>query len=94
VFYDNANVRDLAAERRMQEFAAQTAAPRTFPARSKISTKRSRKSSAGSRAPIRPQLLSGDDKRDGKYHLITVKVKAPANTRVRRAPGISGEVTR
>lgn len=85
--YDNANVRDLAAERRMQEFAAQTGGsaytPRTFQdlddAFAQIS------------ADLAQQYIlsyyPGEDKRDGKYHLIAVRVKGQPAARVRARKG-------
>lgn len=85
--YDNANVRDLAAERRMQEFAAQTGGSAYIPR----SVDELDKAFAQISADLAQQYILSYypdmDKRDGKYHLITVKVKAPANARVRARKG-------
>jgi VWFA-related protein len=85
--YDNANVRDLAAERRMQEFSAQTGGAAYIPksvgelddAFSQIS------------ADLAQQYIlsyyPGPDKRDGRFHVIAVSVKTRPNTRVRARKG-------
>jgi VWFA-related protein len=85
--YDNANVRDLAAERRMEEFAAQTGGavyiPRTVEdldaAFSQIA------------ADLAQQYIlnyyPSEDKRDGRYHSIGVRVKAKTPLRVRARKG-------
>ena len=85
--YDNANVRDLAAERRMQEFAAQTGGSAYIP-RSIDDLDTAFAQISGDLA--QQYILSyypEMDKRDGRYHLITVRVKAPANARVRARKG-------
>jgi Ca-activated chloride channel homolog len=85
--YDNANVRDLAAERRMQEFASQTGGAAYIPksvgdldwAFSQIS------------ADLAQQYVlsyyPAPDKRDGHYHVIAVTVKTQPNARVRTRRG-------
>ena len=85
--YDNANVRDLAAERRMQEFAAQTGGAAYIPKSVDDLDKAFAQISADLAQQYVLSYYPDMDKRDGKYHLITVKVKAPANTRVRARRG-------
>ena len=85
--YDNANVRDLAAERRMQEFAAQTGGAAYIPRTLEDLDKAFAQISADLAHQYVLSYYPEMDKRDGKYHLITVKVKAPANTRVRSRRG-------
>jgi len=85
--YDNANVRDLAAERRMQEFAAQTGGAAYIPRTVEDLDKAFAQISADLAHQYVLSYYPEMDKRDGKYHLITVKVKAPANTRVRARRG-------
>ncbi len=85
--YDNANVRDLAAERRMQEFASQTGGAAYIPksvgdldwAFSQIA------------ADLAQQYIlsyyPAPDKRDGRYHVIAVSVKTSPNAHVRSRKG-------
>ena len=85
--YDNANVRDLAAERRMQEFTSQTGGAAYIPktvgdldwAFSQIA------------ADLAQQYVLSyyptPDKRDGRYHVIAVRVKTPPNLHVRARKG-------
>lgn len=85
--YENANVRALAAERRMQEFTAQTGGAVYIP--------KSADELDGAFAQIAADLAQqyilsyypAQDKRDGKYHLIAVKVKSKPNARVRARKG-------
>lgn len=85
--YENANLRALAAERRMQEFSAQTGGAVYVP--------RSADDLDDAFAQIAADLAQqyilsyypGEDKRDGKYHLIAVKVKTKPNSRVRARKG-------
>lgn len=85
--YDNANVRDLAAERRMHEFAAQTGGAVYMPknvddldiAFSQIA------------ADLAQQYVLSyyppEDKRDGRYHNISIRVKDKSNLRIRARKG-------
>jgi Ca-activated chloride channel family protein len=85
--YENANVRALAAERRMQEFAAQTGGA--------VYTPKSAEDLDDAFAQIAADLAQqyilsyypAPDKRDGKYHLIAVLVKTRPNARVRSRKG-------
>src|SRR5207249_73751 len=85
--YDNANVRDLAAERRMREFASQTGGSAYIPK----SVGELDDAFAQISADLGQQYIlsyyPGPEKRDGKYHLILVNVKAHPNVRVRSRKG-------
>lgn len=85
--YDNANVRDLAAERRMQEFSAQTGGAAYIPK----SVSELDDAFAQISADLAQQYIlsyyPAPDKRDGRYHIITVSVKARPNARVRARKG-------
>ena len=85
--YENANVRALAAERRMEEFASQTGGAAYIP--------RSVEDLDSAFAQIAADLAQqyilsyypAADKRDGHYHVIAVSVKTRLNTRVRARKG-------
>ena len=85
--YENANVRALAAERRMEEFASQTGGAAYIP--------RSAEDLDSAFAQIAADLAQQyilsyyptADKRDGHYHMIAVSVKTRSNTRVRARKG-------
>jgi len=85
--YDNANVRDLAAERRMQEFAAQTGGSAYIPKSVNDLDETFSQISADLAQQYILSYYPAADKRDGKYHLITVRVKTRQNTRVRARKG-------
>lgn len=85
--YDNANVRDLAAERRMQEFAAQTGGSAYIPKSVNDLDNTFAQISADLAQQYILSYYPAADKRDGKYHLITVRVKTRQNTRVRARKG-------
>jgi Ca-activated chloride channel family protein len=85
--YENANLRALAAERRMQEFAAQTGGA--------VYISKSVEDLNNAFAQIAADLAQqyilsyypAADKRDGRYHLIAVRVKTRPNARVRARKG-------
>ena len=85
--YDNANVRDLAAERRMQEFSAQTGGAAYIPK----SVSELDDAFAQISADLAQQYIlsyyPAQDKRDGKYHIIAISVKTRPNARVRARKG-------
>jgi VWFA-related protein len=85
--YDNANVRDLAAERRMQEFSAQTGGAAYIPK----SVSELDDAFAQISADLAQQYIlsyyPAPDKRDGKYHIIAISVKTRPNVRVRARKG-------
>ena len=85
--YDNANVRDLTAERRMQAFATQTGGESYVPR----SVSDLDETFAQIAADLAQQYIlsyyPGPEKRDGKYHQIVVHVKAKQGTRIRARKG-------
>jgi VWFA-related protein len=85
--YDNANVRDLAAERRMQEFSAQTGGAAYIPK----SVSELDNAFAQISADLAQQYIlsyyPSADKRDGRFHIIAVSVKTRPNARVRARKG-------
>ena len=85
--YDNANVRDLAAERRMQAFSAQTGGAAYIPK----SVSELDDAFAQISADLAQQYIlsyyPAQDKRDGKYHIIAISVKTRPNVRVRARKG-------
>ncbi|HYT49646.1 MAG TPA: VWA domain-containing protein [Pyrinomonadaceae bacterium] len=85
--YDNANVRDLAAERRMQEFAAQTGGAAYIPKSVGDLDNAFAQISADLAQQYILSYYPASDKRDGKYHLISVRVKPQPNARVRARKG-------
>lgn len=85
--YDNANVRDLAAERRMQEFAAQTGGAAYIPRTVDDLDNAFAQISADLAQQYILSYYPALDKRDGKYHQISVRVKPQPNARVRARKG-------
>ncbi len=85
--YDNANVRDLTAERRMQEFSAQTGGAAYIPK----SVGELDDAFAQISADLAQQYIlsyyPSADKRDGRFHIIAVSVKTRPNVRVRARKG-------
>ena len=85
--YDNANVRDLTAERRMQAFAEQTGGESYVPK----SVGDLDHTFAQIAADLAQQYIlsyyPGPEKRDGKYHQMVVHVKATQATRIRARKG-------
>lgn len=85
--YESANLRALAAERRMEEFAAQTGGA--------VYISKSVEDLDNAFAQIAADLAQqyilsyypGADKRDGRYHLIAVRVKTRPTARVRARKG-------
>jgi Ca-activated chloride channel family protein len=85
--YENANVRALAAERRMQEFAAQTGGAVYIPKSAEELDDAFAQISADLAQQYILSYYPAQDKRDGKYHLIAVRVKTRPNARVRARKG-------
>ena len=85
--YDNANVRDLTAERRMQAFAAQTGGESYVPRTVRDLDKTFAQISADLAQQYILSYYPAVDKRDGKYHQITVRIKNKDATRVRARKG-------
>ena len=84
---ENANVRALAAERRMQEFAAQTGGAVYVPRSAEDLDDAFAQISADLAQQYILSYYPAQDKRDGKYHLIAVRVKTRPNARVRARKG-------
>ena len=85
--YDNANLRALAAERRMEEFAAQTGGA-VYISKSVADLDNAFAQIAADLA--QQYILSyypAADKRDGRYHLIAVRIKTRPTARVRARKG-------
>jgi Ca-activated chloride channel family protein len=85
--YDNANVRDLAAERRMEQFAAQTGGAVYIP-KTVDDLDDAFAQIAGDLA--QQYVLSyypSQDKRDGRYHQIALRVKTHSDLRIRARKG-------
>lgn len=85
--YENANLRALAAERRMQEFAAQTGGA-VYISKSVADLDNAFAQIAADLA--QQYILSyypAADKRDGRYHLIAVRIKTRPTARVRARKG-------
>lgn len=85
--YENANVRALAAERRMEEFAAQTGGAVYVPRSAEDLDDAFAQISADLAQQYILSYYPAQDKRDGKYHLIAVRVKTRPNARVRARKG-------
>jgi Ca-activated chloride channel family protein len=85
--YENANVRALAAERRMEEFAAQTGGAVYIPKSAEELDDAFAQISADLAQQYILSYYPAQDKRDGKYHLIAVRVKTRPNARVRARKG-------
>lgn len=85
--YDNANVRDLAAERRMQEFAAQTGGTAYIPRTLDDLDSAFAQISADLAQQYILSYYPDADKRDGKYHLINIRVRTQPNARIRARKG-------
>jgi Ca-activated chloride channel family protein len=85
--YENANLRALAAERRMQEFAAQTGGAVYVPKSADDLDDAFAQIAADLAQQYILSYYPAQDKRDGKYHLIGVRVKTRPNARVRARKG-------
>ena len=86
-YTDNANIRDLAAERRMQMFAAETGGAVYLPS----STSDLDSAFTQIAADLAQQYVLGyyakDDPHDGRFRTISLRVKAKPNLRVRARRG-------
>lgn len=85
--YDNANVRDLAAERRMEEFAAQTGGAVYIPKTVNDLDTAFSQIAADLAQQYVLSYYPAEDKRDGRYHQIAVRVKNKSNLRIRARKG-------
>ena len=85
--YDSANVRDLTAERRMQEFSAQTGGAAYIPKSASELDDAFAQISADLAQQYILSYYPAADKRDGRFHIIAVSVKTRPNARVRARKG-------
>jgi Ca-activated chloride channel family protein len=85
--YDSANLRDLAAERRMEQFAAQTGGAVYIPKTVEDLEAAFVQIAADLAQQYILSYYPAQDKRDGRYHLLAVRVKTKANVRVRARKG-------
>lgn len=85
--YDNANVRDLAAERRMEQFAAQTGGAVYIPKTVNDLDTAFSQIAADLAQQYVLSYYPSEDKRDGRYHQMTVRVKNKTNLRIRARKG-------
>lgn len=85
--YDNANVRDLAAERRMELFAAQTGGAVYIPKTVEDLDIAFAQIAADLAQQYVLSYYPPEDKRDGRYHNISVRVKDKTNLRIRARKG-------
>lgn len=81
--YENANVRDLVAERRMQEFSAQTGGAVYVPKSVADLDSAFSQIAADLAQQYVLSYYPADDKRDGQYHTMAVRVTTHPNARVR-----------
>jgi Ca-activated chloride channel family protein len=85
--YDNANVRDLAAERRMEQFAAQTGGAVYIPKTVDDLDHAFAQIAADLAQQYVLSYYPTEDKRDGRYHQIALRVKSQNNVRIRARKG-------
>ena len=84
--YDGANLRALAAERRMEQLAVKPAARCTFPRQRELDDA-FQADRRGPGATVRLELLPGRRTRDGRFHVIDLRVKSRKDVRVRARKG-------
>jgi Ca-activated chloride channel homolog len=85
--YDNVNVRDLAAERRMEEFALQTGGAVYIPRTVEDLDTAFQQIAADLAQQYILNYYPSAEKRDGRYHLLSVRVKAKPGLRIRARKG-------
>jgi Ca-activated chloride channel family protein len=85
--YESANLRALAAERRMQEFSAQTGGAVYIPKSADDLDYAFAQIAADLAQQYILSYYPAEDKRDGKYHLIAIRVKTKPAARVRARKG-------
>ena len=85
--YDNANVRALAAERRMEEFASQTGGAAYIPRSVEDLDNAFAQIAADMAQQYILSYYPAADKWDGHHHVIAVSVKTRPNARVRARKG-------
>jgi Ca-activated chloride channel homolog len=85
--YENANVRALAAERRMEELSVQTGGAVYIPKSAEDLDSAFAQIAADLAQQYILSYYPGVEKRDGKYHVLSVRVKTNPNARVRARKG-------
>ncbi|HXT62083.1 MAG TPA: VWA domain-containing protein [Pyrinomonadaceae bacterium] len=85
--YENANVRALAAERRMEQFAAQTGGAVYIPKTVEDLDNAFAQIAADLAQQYVLSYYPTEDKRDGRYHQISLRVKTKNNVRIRARKG-------
>ena len=85
--YDSANLRALAAERRMEQFASQTGGAVYIPKTHNEVDTAFQQIAADLRQQYVLSYYPGDERRDGRFHLIDLKVRARKDVRVRARKG-------
>jgi VWFA-related protein len=81
--YENANVRDLTAERRMEQFSSQTGGAVYLPKSVAELDAAFGQIAADLAQQYVLSYYPADDKRDGQFHTLAVRVTTRANARVR-----------
>ncbi|MEO8436307.1 MAG: VWA domain-containing protein [Pyrinomonadaceae bacterium] len=81
--YENANVRDLVAERRMQEFSSQTGGAVYIPKSVADLDSAFSQIAADLAQQYVLSYYPADDKRDGQYHAMAIRVTSHPTARVR-----------
>jgi Ca-activated chloride channel homolog len=85
--YDNANVRALAAERRMQDLAAQTGGAVYVPGVTADLDGAFKQIAADLAQQYILSYYASEERRDGQYHVINLRIKTRRDIRVRSRKG-------
>jgi Ca-activated chloride channel family protein len=85
--YDGANLRALAAERRMEQLAGQTGGAVYIPKTTTQLDVAFQQIAADLAQQYVLSYYSGDERRDGRFHVIDVRVKSRKDVRVRARKG-------
>jgi Ca-activated chloride channel homolog len=85
--YDGANLRALAAERRMEQFASQTGGAVYIPKTHNDVDTAFQQIAADLAQQYVLSYYPGDERRDGRFHLIDLRVRARKDVRVRARKG-------
>jgi VWFA-related protein len=85
--YDNANVRALAAERRMEQLAGQTGGAVYIPQTTSELEQAFEQIAADLAQQYVLSYYPGNDRRDGSFHVIDLRIRARKDVRVRARKG-------
>ena len=85
--YDGANLRALAAERRMEQLAAQTGGAAYIPKTTSALDTAFREIAADLAQQYVLSYYPGAEKRDGRFHVIELRIKSRKDVRVRARKG-------